>query len=146
MMSRNRSGWRRRVSGQGKPGCLGLIVCLVLGVCDADSRDEAEPDLDALAKIRFDLSALRADGLLGPADGLRALDYEFCIPLHAVYWQRVAAIDASARRYPDSPGRVGCGAEETLVIGNTHQEGFRTVLHRLARLPFVRRIEPVWFE
>jgi hypothetical protein len=121
-------------------------MCLVAGLCDADSRDDAAFEVAPLAKIRFDLSGFRADGLFGPSDGLRALDYEFCIPPQPGYWEQVVAIDASARRYADSPGRVGCGAEETLVIGNTHQERFRSVLHRLARLPFVRRIEPVWFE
>ena len=44
------------------------------------------------AKIRFDLSVLDDSGLYGPADGLRALDYEFCIPeTGPIRWRACAA-------------------------------------------------------
>jgi hypothetical protein len=45
-----------------------------------------------------------------------------------------------------SRGRIGCGPDQVLVLGNTHQPGFAAVLQALARLPFIRRIEPAWFE
>lgn len=33
-----------------------------------------------------------------------------------------------------------------LMLGNTHQANFRTLLLRLARLQYVRRIEQAYFE
>ena len=96
-------------------------------------------------KIRFDLSRLDADGLYGPADGLRALDYEFCIADRAAAIAAVRAIDASVRVYR-APGRIGCHGDQLLGIGNTHQSGYREVLAALARLAFVERIEEAHFE
>ena len=97
------------------------------------------------ARIGFDLSRLDARGLYGPADGLRALDYGFCIPDRPEAVATVRAIDPSVRTYR-APGRIGCPAHTLLCIGNTHQSGYREVLAALARLPFVERIEQVHFE
>lgn len=96
--------------------------------------------------LRLDLTPLDDQGLTGPPDGLRALSYEFCIPAGAGYRDQVAGIDPSARFYPASPGRIRCGHPEVLVIGSTHQPGFRDVLSRLAALPFVARIQEAFFE
>ena len=95
------------------------------------------------AKIRFDLAAFDDDGLTGPADGKRAGAYEFCIPARAETEAEVRAIDPTLTVSPRSRGRVGCAVPaEALCIGSTHQAGFRDVLHRLAALPYVARIEP----
>ncbi|MGB5295972.1 MAG: hypothetical protein WBP34_13550 [Thermoanaerobaculia bacterium] len=96
--------------------------------------------------IRFDLSRLNSDGLLGPPDGLRALSYEFCIPAGEAYVTQVEAIDSTAAIHRSSPGRIGCGEAEYLAIGHTHQPDFRQVLVRLSRLPYVDRIEQAHFE
>lgn len=96
--------------------------------------------------VGLDLQALDQNGLLGPPDGKRALHYEFCIPGDAAARAEVAAIDPSADFYPRSPGRSGCGAEQLLVIGSTHQPGFRLVLQRLAQLSYVQRIQRADFE
>ena len=97
-------------------------------------------------KIRLDLSALDEDGLYGPADGLRALHYEFCIPATAAHAAEVRAIDPSVGVLPSSPGRIGCGEGRHLCVGSTHQSDFRRVLLRLARLPYIDRIEPSFAE
>ena len=96
--------------------------------------------------LAFDLSALDAQGLIGPPDGKRALSYEFCIPAGAAQVAEVRGIDPSARFFPVSPGRIGCGADQQLVIGHTHQPDFASILRRLADLPYVERIEPSHFE
>jgi hypothetical protein len=102
--------------------------------------------LAAPGAIAFDLSRLDESGLYGPPDGLRALDYEYCIPQGQSYRDRVAAIDPSARFQPGSRGRIGCGSAQVLVLGNTHQPGHRQILKALAELPFVRRIVEAVFE
>jgi len=100
----------------------------------------------AAARIRFDLKRLDAEGLQGPPDGLRALDYEYCIPDNPGAIARVQKIDPTARIYRRSPGRIGCSETEVLCLGNTHQQGYRTVLGELAGLCFVREIREAFFE
>jgi hypothetical protein len=117
-----------------------LFLGLVCGCASA-----ADSDLRAVGKIRFDLSALDAVGLYGPADGLRALDYEFCIPDRAQAVATVRGIDASLRVHR-SPGRIGCADDELLCIGTTLQPGYRDVLAALSRLSYVTRIERAFFE
>ena len=97
-------------------------------------------------KIQFDLSALNDAGLFGPADGLRALHYEFCIPATEAHVDEVRTIDPSIEVMRRSPGRIGCTSEQYLCVGSTHQPGFRDVLTRLASLSYVERIEPSFAE
>jgi len=96
---------------------------------------------------RFDsnLSVLDDSGLYGPTDGLRALDYEFCIPDRPDAVARVRSIDGSVRMHR-ARGRIGCVESELLCIGNTHQPGFREVLAALSRLPYLARIDQAFFE
>jgi hypothetical protein len=121
-----------------------LWSCLVTAAPAIESPGPAPKQ--ATAKLALDLSTLSEDGLYGPSDGRRALDYEFCIPAGAGPWTEVAAIDPSARAMPGSRGRIGCGPGQVLVLGNTHQPNFPAVLDALAGLPFMTRIQPAWFE
>ena len=68
-----------------KKHALLTLVVIVTG-CTSDNTSE---------KIRFDLEILNEDGLYGPADGLRALDYEFCIPADDTARDEVTSIDPS---------------------------------------------------
>lgn len=136
-MSDNGSGG---ASGRSRPAAL-LILCLFsLPAVGGGDGPEA-----AAAKIRFDLLVLDDSGLYGPTDGLRALDYEFCIPDRPDTVARVRSIDGSVRMHR-ARGRIGCVESELLCIGNTHQPGFREVLAALSRLPFVARIDQAFFE
>ena len=67
------------------------------------------------------------------------MHYEFCVPDVDRFLDLVADIDTTAT-LSSSPGRIGCGEEQKLMIGSTHQTGWRAVLDRLAALPFVTRI------
>jgi hypothetical protein len=98
------------------------------------------------SKIGFDVSQLNVDGVYGPADGLRALDYEYCIPDKPQNREQVLAIDPTARFMPGSKGRIGCGPGQVLVLGHTHQRNYRGVLQGLSTLPFVSDIERASFE
>ncbi|MFK0571753.1 hypothetical protein [Endozoicomonas sp.] len=97
-------------------------------------------------KVAFDLSRLDADGLYGPADGKRSLSYEFCIPAHVNTARQVMSIDSTAIVYKESPGRLQCGKEQYLVIGDTYQAGYLVTLKNLAALEYVTRIEQAYFE
>lgn len=121
-------------------GLLALALILPLGAA-ALFGDEG-----SLAVIDFDLGRLNDSGLHGPQDGLRSMDYEFCIPASLTYQEAVAGIDPSARFMGHSRGRIGCGPAQVLVLGNTHQPGYREVLETLAALPYVDRISQAFFE
>lgn len=124
--------------------CTGAALLLVLMMpwLGAPAGEGASPP----AVIGFDLGRLDDRGLQGPPDGLRSLDYEYCIPEGTAYRDLVSAIDPSARFLPGSRGRIGCGPGQVLVLGNTHQPGFRQVLRGLAELPFVERIAECFYE
>ncbi|MCB0549149.1 MAG: hypothetical protein KDD19_16340 [Phaeodactylibacter sp.] len=104
-----------------------------------------QPTPEQLQKIRFDLSQLDEAGLIGPKDGKVALDYEFCIPRQEQYRKEVEGIDPSLK-VQTARGRIGCGSDQYLCLGNTHQENFREILYRLAKLDYVEKIERAFFE
>ena len=134
---------RRTLAGAALVVILVLIVGLTLsrhGVLGVGGAASTADDI-----IGFDLSALGESGLYGPSDGLRALHYEFCIPDRPEALAQVRRIDASVR-VARAPGRIGCSNSQLLGIGSTHQPGFRRVLAALADLPYVARIEQVFFE
>jgi hypothetical protein len=109
--------------------------------------DEQPPDpLADCSKLGFDASELDERGLLGPQGGKVALSYEFCIPRDQELVDQVRSIDPSVAMHADSSGRVGCGPDQVLCIGSTHQKGFRDVLAALCELDFVTRIERCDFE
>ena len=120
--------------------CLALLLVAVPG-CLPRGRDQ-----DDKAKITFDLDPLDEEGLRGPPDGRRALSYEFCIPNTPRHVAEVSAIDSTVQCMAGSPGRIGCGADQSLCIGSTHQEDFRGVLRQLAELEYVERIDEAFFE
>ena len=113
---------------------LRLGLALPLAACSPPAVQHAGE------RIAFDLDAIDAAGLEGPPDGLRAVDYEFCVPDAPGPLREVRVIDPSARPQPGARGRVGCGAGQVLVLGNTHRHRWRQSLERLAALPYVKRI------
>lgn len=116
------------------------LMLLSMLACTAPAT--ALDDSAGLAKIGFDLDQLDENGLYGPADGKRSLDYEFCLPRHdAAAVEAVRRIDPSLSLYPSSRGRVGCTADQVLAIGNTHQLNGREVLLELASRQDIERIE-----
>jgi len=111
-----------------------------------DSAAVSTPVPGSGSKLRFDLDRLDANGLQGPPDGLRALHYEYCIPNQPGAIREVTAIDPMLQIQRGSPGRVGCGEDELLCLGHTHQPGHGAVLEQLAALPFVAEIHEAFFE
>lgn len=123
------------------PGAARIVLAalVTIGLLGATLLVWPRPE-PALAKISFDLSTIGDDGLYGPPDGRVARGYEFCIPANDAVVAEVGSIDRTVE-VSRSPGRIGCTGSELLAIGNTGQPGWREVLTRLARLPYVQRIE-----
>lgn len=120
-----------------------VLSALLLSACsylDGLLKDKVQQ------KVTFDLTRLDADGLYGPADGKRALSYEFCIPAHVNTARQVMSIDPTAIVYKESPGRLQCGNEQYLVVGNTHQVNYLVTLKNLVELSYVTRIQEAFFE
>ncbi len=95
-----------------------------------------------MKKINIDLSEIDANGMIGPADGKRAVAYEFCIPRDKAKKAEVKAIDPSIQFYT-SPGRIRCTSDEYLCIG---QAGTKEMLLELAKLDYIDRIDPFYGE
>jgi hypothetical protein len=121
-----------------------LAILLILLIHCGKKQEKAQDD--PIKKIKFDLSQLNENGLYGPRDGLRALHYEFCIPANEKLMEAVKTLDPSLEIVLSSSGRVGCSKSEFLCLGNTHQENYREILLKLAKLPYVESIEQSFFE
>ncbi len=126
---------------------LGYFFILVLFIYSCTPGGQAKlAEQENLMKVNFDLSILNDDGLYGPKEGLRALDYEFCIPMEETKKVEVKKIDASIRFFDKAKGRIGCSANEYLCIGSTHQKKHKKVLTKLAALDYIKRIDQVFYE
>jgi hypothetical protein len=131
---------------------LGFLGTLAITGCSrpAATAPPVAPALAAepatLAKITFDTAVIHEDGLRGPADGLVAVSYEFCIPAKDECYQQVRAIDPRIQIMQGTRGRIGCSNDQALCIGQTHQPNFRQVLQKLAALEYVTEIRECVFE
>ncbi len=108
----------------------GLIMAglaALLAACQASPAPVPVGRADP-AKIKFNLDDINADGLRGPADGLVAVSYEFCVPRNDRVYRQLERIDASIQINPGASGRIGCTKDEALGIGNTGQPGWRGVV------------------
>ena len=130
-------------SGTGLRTWAGLLLCVGFAGGCAEAQRSAVGPAD---KVRFDLGAIGADGLEGPPDGRRAVDYELCVPAEEAVVAEVRRIDPTAQALPGVRGRSGCRRGQVLVMGNTHHQRWRESLERLASLRYVQRIQRVDFE
>lgn len=121
--------------------CL-LIIMALLYACHPQKPPE---NPDAWKKIKLDFKQIDADGLMGPPNGKVAMNYEFCIPADKKHWKQVLKIDPSAQRN-EGKGRANCKEDQWLIIGNTKQKNYQLVLFKLASLPYVGQILPVYWE
>jgi len=97
-------------------------------------------------KIEFDVTKLNQQGLYGPADGLRSLSYEFCIPAEERFVSTILNIDPEIKIYRQSPGRIGCTQAEYLCMGDTYNKPYQKNFNDLANLSFIKRIIQSVFE
>jgi hypothetical protein len=116
-----------------------LPVALLMACTESPTSTER-------SAIHFDPEQLNSEGLRGPADGLRALHYEFCIPDRPDVISEIRTIDPTLQLQRSSPGRIGCAVDQVLCLGHTHQSHFREVLERLIQHPGVGDIHEAVFE
>lgn len=114
--------------------------------CQQKIKNSLVSNPDVLSKINFDLSVFDENGLYGPTDGKRAMDYEFCIPSDEKYISLIQKTDPSVAIHKQSKGRINCSSLHYLCLGNTHQARFKEILIQLAGFDFVDRIDPCYFE
>jgi hypothetical protein len=121
-----------------------LAVALLAG-CHAspERKNDRWPDG---TKIKFPLDNINPDGLRGPPDALVAVSYEFCIPASERVYQEVLSIDPSVNLGPGSRGRIGCAKNQTLSIGQTHQDHWREILLELSSQTYIVEIRECFFE
>ena len=97
-------------------------------------------------RLAFDLDGIGFDGLMGPPDGKRYLDYEFCAPADLATLRRLQGISPTLRCHPGASGRSACHPGQALCIGSTESPHWRVDLCRLTTLPFVQQVLPTWWE
>lgn len=123
-----------------------MLISAFLGQPIGWALPLSQPLEKSIEKITFDLNRLSADGLTGPETGKRSVSYEFCIPATEVHLAAVQAIDPSVQYFPTARGRIGCGNDQYLCIGHTHQPGWREILLKIADLTYVERIDQFFGE
>jgi hypothetical protein len=123
-----------------------MLVLVPMCSCGSCWSTNGKAESRAWQKITFDVGGLDAEGLTGPPDGRHSVSYEFCIPDTAECKAEVKSIDPTVEFMPGCSGRIGCTEGECLCIGSTHQESWRQVLRRLAKLKYIKRIDECLFE
>lgn len=123
-----------------------LSIFLLIFLLSSCHPHPVAEDAAVWKKIQLDFRSLDAEGLRGPASGKVAVNYEFCVPKNDKYWAKVQKTDPTARKYESGKGRINCSDQHWLVVGSTNQKNYQRVLYELAALPYVNRIEEVFWE
>jgi hypothetical protein len=95
-------------------------------------------------KMNFSFSKLDKKGLI--KDKGTSLAYEFCIPNTEDNLTQIKSIDETIAVYKSSKGRIGCGKDEILCIGETIDKDYKKILieislstvspiHKISSLP-----------
>ncbi len=122
---------------------IGIACAATFASCTRRSTSE---DPKVWQKIKIDFHLLDKEGLAGPPDGKVALNVEFCIPQDEKKWRAVQKISPDLQKQAGGKGRIGCRSDQWLIIGSTHHPRYKRMLYELASLPYVERIEPVFWE
>jgi hypothetical protein len=124
-----------------------VTSCLIIGSsCKSTITQRQETYQSVMSKIKFDRTKLDHNGLIGPEDGKRSLDYEYCIPNTPKHKSEVQRIDLNVKFLEESKGRINCKQGTILCISNTHQRHYYDVLELLAKLKYVYEIREVFYE
>ena len=117
-----------------------LILMLVMNCSLFKSKAQKKAE----EKLNFSLSKLDKKGLVKKRG--TSLAYEFCVPNKAEYLEEIKRIDNTIDIYKSSKGRIGCGADEILCIGETANKDYKKILIALTNLEYVKQINESFFE
>ena len=92
----------------------------------------------------FSFSKLDKKGLIKKRG--TSLAYEFCIPNESEYLDKIKSIDKTIAIYKSSTGRIGCGENQILCIGETMDKNYKEIIIALTNLPYVKNINESFFE
>ena len=106
-----------------------FTIWIVAESAEMNKKLPMEIDQCVPQKITFDLNSIDEDGLIGPTDGKASVDFEFCIPYKEQYLKEIQSIDSDIKCYYGSRGRIGCGNEEYLCIGNTGDKDYNLIVN-----------------
>lgn len=119
----------------------GIIIFLFLSGCfvfQPATQKKAEEKMD------FSFSKLDKKGLIKKRG--TSLAYEFCIPNESEYLDKIKSIDQTIAIYKSSTGRIGCGENQILCIGETMDKNYKEIIIALTNLPYVKNINESFFE
>lgn len=120
---------------------LGILAAILLFSCalaKSSSMKKAEE------KMNFNFSKLNKHGLTKVRK--TTLAFEFCIPNETEYLNEIKSIDESIAVYKSSDGKIGCGKNQILCIGETAGKDYIKILISLTKLPYVKNIDESFFE
>ncbi len=120
---------------------VGTIVLLVFSGCSV-FRPIAQTKTEE--KMDFSISELDKNGLVKTRG--TSLAYEFCIPNKSEYLDKIKSIDETIAIYKSSLGRIGCGENQILCIGETAGKDYKQIFISLTNLPYVKSINESFFE
>ncbi len=119
----------------------GIIIFLLLSGC---SVFQPATQKKAEEKMDFSFSKLDKKGLIKKRG--TSLAYEFCIPNESEYLDKIKSIDQTIAIYKSSTGRIGCGENQILCIGETMDKNYKEIIIALTNLPYVKNINESFFE
>ena len=126
-----------------KKTILSILAFLTLLLFNCSIFKSAEIKA-AEKKMNFEFSKLDKNGLRKSKG--TSLAYEFCIPNEEEKINQIKKIDETIKLYHSSQGRIGCGQNEVLCIGETANKDYKSILIKLTKLPYVKNINESFFE
>jgi hypothetical protein len=119
-----------------------VILLIVLGVYSCKPTKPISDNCNA-DKIKFKLSTIDGRGYNTKTN--QPIDYEFCIPDNETVLKEVLAINPELKK-TTSKGRSNCGKDEVLMLGNTDNKAFKSILCKIANLGYVKEVNQTHWE
>ncbi|PCJ23746.1 MAG: hypothetical protein COA97_11020 [Flavobacteriales bacterium] len=119
-----------------------FVIAIVLWSYSCKPTKEIAVDCQ-FDKIKFELTLFKDNGYDNKTN--QPIDYEFCIPDNETNWNEVLAINPSLKK-ASSKGRSNCKKGELLVIGNTDNKAFKSMLCKIANLGYVKEVNQIFWE
>ena len=94
-------------------------------------------------KIKFDLRALDDNGY--HLKTRQPLEYEFCISDNEMVLKEVLSINPELKK-TSSKGRSNCGKGQVLILGNTDNKAFKSMLCEIANLDYIKEVSQTHWE